>query len=686
MANHVGIMEVGFLQNSVPPDWRAMRPERAAEEIRAALAGARKNLDKIREAGTGGSAPTYAGTVRALDRATDSLDRAWTYLNHLQSVADTPQLRAALNELMPEVADFYSSIDLDDGLYAAVKNFSETPEGKSLTGDKKRLLGETILDFEFGGAGLPPEKKARLRDISAMLAVKTQKFSENVLDDMKRFVLCIDSPQGLSGLPETAVALAKKKAEEKNLEGWAFTLDQPLYVPFMTYADSDANRMKLWRWSSSVASSGEFSNWDLIREILSLRDEKARILSRANFADAVLERRMAKSGRAAENFVDLLSRRFSAPFRDEWDELVDFARLSGYLKDGEKMPPWRTAYVSEKLRAARYGFDPEQMRPYFPLESVLSGMFGICEKLFGLRIKKSLSPRPSWHESVETYEVFFADGSLCGVFYADLFPRPQKRSGAWMNILSQRDGDSPALGVIAANISEGTDGAPPLLSMDEVETLFHEFGHLVHFFLMDSPEMGLRDVAWDFVELPSQIMENWCHDKSCLDIFARHWKTGEKMPGELFEKFDASRKFMGASASMRQLSFAKIDLAMHTDARRFISSGDIEAEARKILAPYSCDTSEPVPSILPRFTHLFGDSVGYAAGYYSYKWAEVLDADAFSRFEREGILNPEVGREFAEKILKVGNSVDPAEAFRNFMGRDPDISALVERSIETKKA
>jgi oligopeptidase A len=254
-----------------------------------------------------------------------------------------------------------------------------------------------------------------------------------------------------------------------------------------------------------------------------------------------------------------------------------------------------------------------------------------------------------------------------------------------MNLLSQRDGDIPALGVIAGNVAEPTEDKPALLSIDEVETLFHEFGHLIHFFMMDSEEIGLREVAWDFVELPSQIMENWCHFKNCLDIFAKHWQTGEKLPDELFAKYDASRKFMGATASMRQLSFAKIDLSMHINPQFYLSANSIEEATRETLKVYSRDTSEQAPSILPRFTHLFGDPVGYASGYYSYKWAEVLDADAFTRFEKEGVLNAETGKDFADKILRVGNTINPDEAFRNFMGRDADVEALVNRSVDFSK-
>ncbi len=675
-------MKKGFLQTSIPPRWSEMSSMCAVSDVRIALDEARKNLDAIRALSC---ELTFENTIRALDRATDSLDRAWGYLNHLQSVADEPNLREALNSLMPEVADFYSSIDLDDALFAVVKKFAESEEGKSLIADKARLLSEIILDFQMNGANLPADKKSRLREIDSALAVKTQKFSENVLDDTKRFSLHIEDENDLRGLPQTAIDSARKKAEEKALSGWLFTLEQPSYVPFMTYADNDSLREKMWRAFANVADSGEFSNWELAREILALRHENATILSKSNFADAILARRMAKNGKTALDFVESLTDKFKKPFEAEWLELLDFARANGYLAEDEKMPPWRVAYVSEKLRASQYGFDPESLRPYFPLDVVMNGMFEICNALYGFKISESKLENDAWHSSVKLYEVRDTSDKLVGLFYADLFPRKEKRAGAWMNLLSQRDGDTPALGLIAANIAEPTEERPALLAMDEVETLFHEFGHLIHFFMMDSEEVGLRDVPWDFVELPSQIMENWCHFKSCIDIFARNYKDGSAMPEELFAKFDASRKFMGASASMRQLSFAKMDLAIHINAESLLKSNDIKGEIEKINAPYSRDTSEKSPSILPRFTHLFGDAVGYAAGYYSYKWAEVLDADAFSRFEKEGVLNPELGREFAEKILRVGNTIDAEVAFRNFMGRDPDVAALVERSIDVSK-
>ncbi len=669
-------MENPFLKKDFPPDWESMRPEFAADAVRAAIEVAKQNFASIRSAGT----PTYENTIRAFDRAAMDLDRVWTYLNHLQSVADNSELRNALNDLIPEVSGFYSSILLDDTLYARIKEFSQSPAARDISGYRKRLLEETLLDFELEGAKLPPDKKKRLAEIETILSSKTQKFSENVLDSTKEFELRISDAADLKGLPPNAIAVAKKKAESEGFGGWIFTLEQPSYVPFISYADSESLREKMWKAYSKIASCGKFSNLSLIGEILALRDEQAKILGNPDFADFVLRRRMAKSGKKALKFIEDLRDKFYPFFKSEWEAMLRFARQNGLLK-GEYVDPWSSAYIAEKFRLSEYGFDPEELRPYFPLDSVLRGVFEVSERLYGIKIEECKLAKPAWHADVKLFKMTSPDGKLMGLFYADLFPRKEKRAGAWMNMLSPSDGKFPALGLIAGNFSEPAGEIPALLSFDDVCTLFHEFGHLVHFFMMDCPEIGLRDVAWDFVELPSQIMENWCEKRECLDIFARHWKTGEKIPGALFEKFKASRKFMGANSAMRQLSFAALDLRLHIDPQKFANSKDIEEQAQKLLSGYSHKYSQTPPTILPRFTHIFGDSVGYAAGYYSYKWAEALDADAFTRFESEGLFNGETGRDFAEKILKVGNTIDPGTAFESFMGRPPCIDALVKRTL-----
>lgn len=669
-----------FLQKSELPDWRIMmdNPSDAIPALKTAISEASENISAIKSLED--SKLTFENSIRALDRSTLLLDKIWTALNHLQSVADSDSLRDAITKTTPEVSEFYSNIYIDEILYSKIAAFAASDKARSLSGDQKRLLEETLLDFEESGANLPKEKKRELVEIDKELTLKTQKFSENVLDSTMAFVLHITDSKDLSGLPPTAVALASKKAEQKGLKGWCFTLEQPSYVPFMEYADSQELRKRMWEAFTSVASSGKFDNYPLISEILELRKRKSIILGESSFADMILKRRMAKDGKTALNFISELHDKFESAFIREGDSLKNFAVSRGYLKDGDALNPWDVPYFSEKMRQSECDFDAEALRPYFPLDAVLGGMFKIFGILFGVSVREEPLTAPAWDDSVRLYSVSDKSGSKLGFFYADFFPRTVKRSGAWMNMLSPSFDGTPAAGIIAANISEGVNGVPPLLSHDEVETLFHEFGHLIHFFLMDSPELGLREVAWDFVELPSQIMENWTKNRDALNIFAKHWQSGAPIPQSLYDAYKRAEKFMGASGAMRQLSFAKIDLEMHIHPELFIGK-NIEAAAEEILKPYTRKLSVKVPSILPRFTHLFGDSVGYAAGYYSYKWAEVLDADAFSKFEAEGILNPKVGGEFAQKILRVGNSVDPQMAFQDFMGRPPKLDALVARTI-----
>ncbi len=667
-----------FIPKNSNIDWKSMNAGGVLTDVREAINIAKGRLEKIKAEEN----PTCENCLLAFDSATDELDTAWNLANHLESVADEPALRAAINEAIPEVSGFLTSIYLDGVLFEKISSFANSEEGKSLRGSKERLLEEVLKDFKSNGAGLPPEKKERLREIDRLLALKTQKFSENALDATEAWKMPLYEDSDMEGIPEHARKVAEKKAEDYAAANpgerpkYVITLEQPSMVPFMTYSERDELRKRVYEAFDGVGRQAPWSNEGLISEILELRDEYAKILGFDNFADCVLSRRMARSGERAEAFVEDLRARYLSAFESEWRELEDFAAKNGYSSEGGRIEPHSVAFLRQKLREKKYSFNPEDLRPYFEASSVMEGLFHICSVLYGLRIeRRERGTFSAWAEDVDMFDMFRMDGEKhLGSFYADLHPRKGKRSGAWMNLLF--DGDGGKVGVIAGNLSEGS---PSLLSFDDVETLFHEFGHLVHFFMMDSPEKGLREVAWDFVELPSQIMENWCKDRKCLDIFARHWKTGEAIPDGLFERFDASRKFMAGNFAMRQLGFAKIDLALHIRPKEFL--GDVEGNALCELKPYSQVLSKPAKTALPHFTHIFGDPVGYAAGYYSYKWAEVLSADAFTRFRREGILNPKTGSDFAEKILRVGNEIPPEEAFRNFMGRDPDPSALIESTV-----
>ncbi len=665
-----------FIYTAFPPLWSEMKPECLGADIDKAIRTAGKNLDKIRNLTE--DKISYESCIRAFDRACADLDNAWTAANHLDSVANSPELRKAIAEVLPKVTDFYAGIYLDDRLWNVIRKFSESEGAKSLDGYKKRLLEETVDDFKTSGADLPKDKKARYRQIESLLAQKTQKFSENVLDAIAAYEKRISDESELAGLPESALALAKKKAQKKGFDGWIFTLEQPSITPVLTYAESDRLRKSLWEASARVGVDEPYSNAKLMEDILSLRDEAAKILGYSNFADSVLFRRMAANGERALKFVEELHSKMSEAFKAETESLERF-KAESTSSELLHLQPWEISYWAEKQFKKKYDFTLEQLRDYFPFDDVLSGLFALCQKLYGIEVRKVPTP-DVWDESVEFFEVRSERGKLIGAFYADFFPRPVKRGGAWMNLLRPAKGLSPALGFIGGNFNEPANGRPALLSFDEVCTLFHEFGHLVHFFMMDCPEVGLRDVAWDFVELPSQIMENWCFKRECLDTFARHYRTAEPIPDRLFEPFLKSRKFRGATQCMRQLSFAYSDLLLHIRPADFLPEPEKKLDA--LLGGWRIPTATPGASILPRFTHIFGEPVGYAAGYYSYKWAEVLDADAFSKFERNGIFDPKTGREFMNKILRVGMTVSPEEAFENFMGRPPSMEALIKRTLE----
>ena len=619
--------------------------------------------------------------LHALDTMTERLEYAMNVVRHLESVATTPELRAAFNAVQPKVSAFYSSLPLNEGLWNAIQRYASTAEARSLTGAMKRYLTKTIDSFKRHGADLPAEGKARLKKIDVALTEVTTKFSENVLDSTNAYELLIEDQKQLAGLPPAAVAAARASAESKGKPGWRFTLHGPSYIPLMTYLDDAAIRQQVWHAYNTRATADPHDNRPLLAKILELRQEKARLLGFRDFADLVLDDRMAHTGDAAQKFLDDLRVRTEPRFREENAALESFA--------GRKLEPWDVGYWAEKQRAALYDFDEEALRPYFSLENVVNGMFEIFGRLFGIRVEEETGV-PGWDPAVKCYAIRdAATGATLGSFYSDWFPRENKRGGAWMDSLltGNPTAENPAerrphLGLICGNLTPPVDGKPALLTHREAETIFHEFGHLLHHLLSQVEVRSLAgtSVPWDFVELPSQIMENWCWERESLDLFARHWQTGERIPEELFQKMKRAKTFRAANAQMRQLGFGVVDLALH---RAFSNNGgghtDVVKYAREILAPFA---TAPLPddyAMIAGFTHLFSSPVGYGAGYYSYKWAEVLDADAFTRFRQAGVFSAAVGHDFRDKILARGDSEDPAVLFRSFMGRDPDPNALLDR-------
>lgn len=693
-----------FLKDDFLFDWSQLQASAIEPDIREALKQAQERIEAFKK--LSGTQLTYAQVLLGFEAATKDLSRAWGLVGHLDSVLNSPDLRKVYNALLPEVTAFYTSLSLDPDIWQVFKNYSTTAEAKSLQGIKRRFLEETIADFEENGASLPPVEKKRLAEVNAALAEKTQKYSENVLDSTNDWEIFIDDQNQLKGLPPSALGLAKQSATTKGRpNSWRITLQQPSVFPVLQYGEDAELRQKCWEALSQVGYKGKWDNTSLVSEILALRDEKARLLGKKHFADFTTARRMAQTGDQALKFIEDMAVRIRPKFEKEVEELEQY-RAKIEKQTVRVLHPWEFGFYSEKMRREYHGFDDEALRPWFPVEGVIAGMFKLFGNLFGIQVVardtryvdstgkaeifKAAAPRVEntpvsvWHPEVRFYEVY--DGSRhLGSFYTDWFPRESKRGGAWMNFFRtggpRPDGSfAPHLGLMCGNFTPPVNGQQALLTHDEVTTVFHEFGHLLHHLLSEVEVESLSGVrvAWDFVELPSQLLENWCWEEESLELFARHYQTGEKLPSDLLKKLDAASNFRAASQCMRQLCFSKLDLDLHIRANE-LKNADLDKHWNDAMASWQTRTTQRVPSMARRFSHLFSDATGYAAGYYSYKWAEALEADAFTRFLKEGILNSKVGRELREKVLSKGNSEPADKIFRDFMGRNLDSEAVLVR-------
>ena len=658
--------------------------------IRQALAEAQAEVDAL---AADSGAPTWENTLARLDAAGERLSRIITPASHLISVTQTPEMRSAYNAVLPEISSFFSSLPLDPKLWSRIEAYAATPEAAGLTGIHRRHLDKTMREFRRAGADLPDAAKARFQEIQVELAGLEQKFSEHVLDETAAFEFLITDESRLEGVPDAARARFRARAEEDGKSGWLLTLDQPSIQPILKYCEDRIVRETVYTVHVMRCRDGEHDNRALIARILRLRHELAQIVGHATFSDYQLEERMARSGGAAHAFeLDLAER--TRPF---WSRDVGELNAEAKVVGLDRVRPWDVGYLIERIRRTRYDLDEEALRPYFPLDRVEAGLFEIVERVFGYTVKE-IPNDEVWHPDVCYYELIDEEGTQVGAFYTDWFPRREKRSGAWMGSFvtggPRGDGFKPHVATICGNFTPPQDGKPALLTHDEVETIFHEFGHLLHHCTsrVEVPSRAGIHVAWDWVELPSQLMENWTWERTALDLFARHHETGEPLPEPLFQKMIEAKRFMGGWAQMRQLSFGIVDLELHSLVAGELSADTEEGDsadqrrgeqvwerARERFRDFSPTDDFSDRHALTSFSHLFAG--GYGAGYYSYLWSEVLDADVFTRFKENGVLDADTGRAYVNAILSRGDSDDPDQLFREFMGRDPDPTALLERNL-----
>lgn len=661
-----------------PPTFAGITASGLGASVRAALERAQGEIDDL--AAGRGTPATYDATIQRLDDIVQWVEEELAPVTVLLSVAETPELRRAYNAVLPEIAAFWSRLPLHRGLWAAVRDFSATPEAEALGPLRRRNLDRLMQQFRSAGADLGDEARGRVQEIRVELSRLERRFSENVLDATEAFRLHItdDERPRLEGIPDTALELARHKARAKDLDGWLLTLDFPSFEPVLKYAHDRKLRRQLHQAYVGRCRDGELDNRPTITRILELRRELAGLLGYGDFSDYRLDDAMARSGTRAFDFVRDLRER-TLPY---WERDLAMIREKAARMGIGSLKPWDLAYVSEELRRERFRFDDEVTRPWFPLERVLDGLFEIVERVFGVRVEE-VPASDVWHEDVRSYRLVAEDGTRLGSFHTDWFPRSGKRQGAWMATLTtggpRPDGDFvPHTGMMAGNFAPPVPGKPALLTHRSVQTIFHEFGHLLHHCTsrVPLPSRSGMQVPWDWVEVPSQIMENWTWEREALSIFSGHHETGEPLPDELYRRMLAARRFMGGQAQMRQLGFATLDLRLH---REYDGRRELMSYAEEVMRPFVLDESFARSHILTTFSHLF--SGGYASAYYSYMWSEVLEADAFGRFRREGILSRETGAAFMDTILAQGDSREPDEMFRAFVGRDPDPDALLRRNL-----
>jgi Zn-dependent oligopeptidase len=644
--------------------------------VRNAIKSAKAEIEAIT---SNTESPNFKNTIEALEYSGQQLERITSIFFNLNAAETNDEIQKTAQEISPLLSEFSNDITLNQELFQRIKAVYDQKEQLQLTTEQSTLLDKKYKSFSRNGANLNDEYKTKLREIDKKLSSLKLKFGENVLADTHNYELQIINENDLEGLPEGAIEAAKQVAESKQKDGWIFTLDYPSYIPFMTYAKNRKLRHELAIAAGKKGfQNNPFNNEKIVLEITKLRQQRANLLGYQTHAHFVLEERMAKSPKAVNKFLNELLEKAKPAALKEFEELQQFAKQTDGI---ESLQKWDSAYYAEKLKQQRFNLDDEMLKPYFQLENVIDGVFKIAGKLYDLHFEQ-VNNIETYHEDVKTYLVKFGNGELAAVFYADFFPRKGKRNGAWMTSYKPQynihgSNERPHISIVC-NFTKPTKTKPSLLTFNEVTTLFHEFGHALHGMLANTtyPSLSGTSVYWDFVELPSQILENWCYEKDALALFARHYETNEPIPMDFIERIKAAATFHQGLQTLRQLSFGILDMNWHG-----MNPSNIDNVKQYELAAFK-DTNlfpdVPENCMSTSFSHIFQG--GYSSGYYSYKWAEVLDADAFEYFKEEGIFNPEVAGKFKNFVLSQGGTDDPMTLYKKFRGQEPKPEALLKRA------
>jgi len=668
------------------PPFSSIKAEHIVPAITQRIADCKATIEAV----LGQPERTWEALVAPLEEVDDKLERSWAPVSHLNAVVSSAELRSAHDQCLPLLSEYGTYVGQHEGLYQAFKTLADSASFTELSQAQRKVITDTLRDFELSGVALTGAAKQRYADIQSRLSELSSQFSNNLLDatDNWHFLVTPELQQQadwLAGLPESAVAAAAAAAAEHNQQGWRFGLDIPSYLPVMTYADYEPLRQTMYEAFTTRASdqgpqAGQYDNSELMDEILALRHELAQLLGFSNYAELSLATKMADSPAQVEGFLQDLAEKSLPQAKQEYQQVVEFAAQQGKTD----LAAWDVPYYSEKLKQQEYAISDEELRPYFPEQQVINGLFRVVETLFGLKIEASQAFE-GWHEHVRYYQISDNNGDLRGSFFLDLYARSGKRGGAWMadcavrRITTQQSLQLP-VAFLTCNFNKPVGDKPALFTHDEVLTLFHEFGHGLHHMLTKidvAGVSGINGVAWDAVELPSQFLENWCWEPDALAMISGHYETGEPLPTQLLDNMLAARNFQSAMQMVRQLEFSLFDLRIHRD-----FDPQQEQQIQTILDQVREQVAVRKPPASNRFQHSFGHifAGGYAAGYYSYKWAEVLSADAFARFEEEGIFNRRTGQDFLRSILERGGSQDAMELFKAFRGREPQVDALLRHS------